>query len=195
MSKNMNKAIIINAPSGTGKDVAAEYVAMYHGNFEKRQFKQPIYEIGAAIYNLTYETMLMLCTDRSRKEKPHGVFDGLSPREALIFVSENVIKPNYGNDYFGRRVADTFTSNHSYVFSDGGFKEEIEGVIKKIGIENVLIIRAYRPGFTFNGDSRNYLDETMLPDVKFIDVNNDSTEKIFKNKIYKICRKFDQGIY
>ena len=191
----MNKVVILNAPSQSGKDSAADYVEMLHPKFEKKSFKEPIYEIGAAIYNITYETMVMLCTDRNRKEVPHEVFGGLTPRQTLIYVSENVIKPNFGNNYFGKRLVSTFIDKKLYICSDGGFKEEIQGVIEKVGVENVLIIRIHRSGFTFKNDSRSYLDEKMitLPPPLAIDVYNNEDEQSFKDKIYDICFRFNQG--
>ena len=84
----------------------------------------------------------------------------MSPRQALIHVSENVIKPIEGKDYFGRQAKKSVLASELlvFVFSDGGFIDEIQAL--KSDKTKVTVIRLHREGFTFEGDSRSYVDGT-----------------------------------
>lgn len=80
-----------------------------------------------------------------------------SPREAMIFVSELIQKPNFGDDVFGIAAAESMEEGFNYV-SDSGFKEEAQVQIDTFGAENVLLVKIEREGATFEGDSRSYID-------------------------------------
>ena len=41
---------------------------------------------------------------RENKEIPTPKLNGLSPRQAIIHMSEEVIKPNFGKDYIGKWI-------------------------------------------------------------------------------------------
>ena len=168
----MTPIIILNGPPGVGKDTIANALDAQHGVMHMR-VKDELYRNA---YELFLKTMMprdikcrgispaefvAACTDREIKEKPMKWLNGLSPREALIFTSEKVFKPVLGNDYYGKAAAlraDLFlkklSSTRCIVFSDGGFREEVEAIAS---CHDVLLVRLHREGFTFEGDSRSYL--------------------------------------
>ena len=170
----MTPIIILNGPPGVGKDTIANALEAQHGVMHMR-VKDELY---INTYNLFLKTMIPrdirqrgipinafvnACTDRELKEKPMKWLNGLSPREALIFTSEKVFKPVLGNDYYGKAAAlraDLFlkklSSTRCIVFSDGGFREEVEAIAS---CHDVLLVRLHREGFTFEGDSRSYLND------------------------------------
>ena len=82
-----------------------------------------------------------------------------SSREALIHVSENIIKPKYGQDYYGRKFLEKVESSpERYSFaSDGGFRFEILPLLD--AGYNVYIVHLERLGATFDNDSRKLLTE------------------------------------
>lgn len=81
---------------------------------------------------------------------------GMSPREFMIWISEDVIKPKFGKDYFGVRFNQKVKEcDAPVVCTDGGFPDEIIALINA-GNE-VKLCRLHRDGFTFAGDSRNYI--------------------------------------
>src|SRR5690606_22164932 len=123
------KIIIFNSPPNAGKDEAVRYLVREYGVFPfsfKNRLKQitlQIYGIDEAVWDSWYT--------REGKEIPRPELDGKSCREAFIHVSEVIIKPNFGKDYFGRveaRRIHSIAQGKGMVAacSDGGFNEEIE---------------------------------------------------------------------
>lgn len=62
--------------------------------------------------------------DRSVKEVPHIDLGHMSCREAMIYVSETIVKPKRGLDFFGNQVANEIDLNKNYAISDGGFVDD-----------------------------------------------------------------------
>jgi len=185
----VKKVIILNGPPNSGKDVAArELVTRLNGEgiyCRHLQFKDRLIEITKAIYGIGADRWEEIYT-REGKEKCLHELGGLSPRQALIHVSEEIIKKSFSRDYFGEAAAGDLTEGVN-VFSDGGFVEEVRPIISKVGVKNVLIIRIHRTGHTFQGDSRKYLPDGFGPLV--IDVENNGTlEEYFKTLEYEVGR-------
>lgn len=113
-----------------------------------------------------------------------------SSREALIHVSENVVKPTQGNDFYGRKLVETIqASSERYVFTpDGGFKDEATPLLE--AGYNVYIVQLERNGATFDNDSRKLLTEDdfkgedgdmLYQNLKFIKMyNNGSLDDLYK---------------
>jgi hypothetical protein len=170
--------VILNGPAGSGKDSAATYLAG-HG-FVHLEFKKKLFELTKSIYCISDKDWDKLYT-RQNKETPSELLNGLSPRQALIKVSEEGIKPNFGKEYFGIAAAKSVRPNQMNVFSDGGFAEELKPLITMYGPENILILQIYREGCSFAGDSRNYVSH---PDISLGVVYNNSTEEDFWLDVY-----------
>ena len=177
----MKKIIILNAPPNSGKDVAAAYMAEKF-SYSHQEFKRKLFELTKAIYSISDEQWNKFYT-RELKEVPSELLLGLTPRESLIYVSENIIKPNFSDEYFGNALATSINNTDSGVFiiSDGGFISEIQPLIREFGTENIMIIRIHRDGCNFNKDSRNYLPD--LPDICTIDLDNNQTLECFYNAV------------
>ena len=113
-----------------------------------------------------------------------------SSREALIHVSENVVKPTQGNDFYGRKLVERIeASSERYVFTpDGGFKDEATPLLQ--AGYNVYIVQLERNGATFENDSRKLLTEDdfkgedgsmLYKNLKFIKMyNNGSLDDLYK---------------
>jgi hypothetical protein len=175
----MSKIILFNAPPGSGKDIAVEYLSDKYGVFPC-SFKTHLFHITQAIYNIDYDTWNHWYT-REGKELPREELNGLSPRQALIHVSENVIKPNFGKDFFGKHEA-TWLKKHLFdgqiaAFSDCGFDEEVIPLIEAFGKENVFICFLSRPNCSFEGDSRNYVSNKLLDLYNYWSIINAGTLK------------------
>ena len=205
----MKKVIILNGPPNCGKDAIADYLVEKYPNVRKKSFKERLTSLTQMIHNVSTEWWEENYT-RELKEKPSERLSGLTPREALIKVSETVIKPNYGKDYFGKAAAESLEEGIN-VFSDGGFKEEIIPLTDEVGSDNIIIVRITRPDCSFEGvlgrivrlffsfvakitrtprpiggDSRNYLN---VPNVKAVDVDNDGSLEEFKEKIDNVVNQ------
>src|SRR5690606_18302941 len=113
-----------------------------------KQIAMQVYGVDEATWDSWYT--------REGKEISRPELDGRSCREAFIHLSEEVIKPNFGKDYFGRVEARRIVLNEKAggivaACSDGGFNEEIDPLASAFGSENVYIVRIHRPGCSFNG--------------------------------------------
>lgn len=154
--------IILNGPAGCGKDTIANRLLYDHG-FLVTCFKHDLYNMTATHYGIPFSQIKARNDDRSLKELPW--VDGLSVRQMLIHVSEDVCKPKFGKDLFGRLAAARvchLPQSTNVVFSDGGFIEEA------LALPSPIVVRLHRDGLTFAGDSRSYLDSPL---VKCVDVH------------------------
>ena len=109
-----------------------------------------------------------------------------SSREALIFVSETVVKPIEGKDYYGNKLVEKIedSSERFYFVSDSGYFEEASSVADK-GY-NVIIAQLMRSGATFEGDSRSLLNKDDFKgysNIKFCRIDNNSSLDDLYNSI------------
>lgn len=180
------KAIILNAAKGVGKDVGADYIADVFDSEDflvgRKSFKSVLNNIVKAIYGISDRRWKTL-TSRENKELPSACLNGKSSRQVQIEVSEQVIKPFYGKDFFGKATAKEMYCDLE-VFSDGGFVEEITPLIERLGEDNILVIRVHREGYDFSGDSRSFLPDDIVPNV--IDVDNNGSLGEYFEKLEKV---------
>ena len=160
-----------------GKDVGAQHLAKTLTSMDgilvrQNEFKARLNELVCTIHGMDSRTWSILCK-REHKDRPSSVLGGKTPRQVQIEVSEKVIKPFYGKDYFGKAAAQSLYADVE-VFSDGGFVEEIEALVSSVGKENVLIIRIHQEGKSFEatGDSRRYLPDGL---AETVDLHNNGT--------------------
>jgi len=164
----MFKIILLNGPKLSGKDTLADLIVKKN-DYTKMQFKDRLYDIGAKIAGIRLRHYIELCTDRVTKEVACEGLGYKSPRQHLIHVSEEVIKPLFGEDYFGEYLAEEIDCGYNYgwsgvVVSDSGFETElssiISGMLDKCGTTyEIHVVRLYKNGCTFEGDSRDYLSD------------------------------------
>ena len=120
----------------------------------------------------------------------------LSIREALIYMSEVIVKPRMGSDYFGVARALSVQTNEIIVDDstaafnvNGDIKcDEVVPLIERIGADNTLLIRIHRDGFTFDGDSREYVPDGVVPNT--IDIHNIGTEHEYYLKVEEVINDF-----
>jgi hypothetical protein len=180
----MAKIIVMNAPKLIGKDTAADYVAEKY-QAQHLRFKDGLYKVAAMVAGISVELMTFLSTERNTKEVPSHYFrvsgEFVSPRQWLIHCSENIVKPLLGKDFFGKQLAQSITAD-LVVASDSGFESEIIPLLE--AGHDVYVFRIERDGYTFAGDSRNYLPTSPL--YKTFLVENNGTLEQFLNKVGSI---------
>lgn len=156
--------IILNGPPGVGKDVTASNLTKAGGTV--LSFKTPMFDIARAILGgCVYEYFLDLYGNRILKDVPSPRIGGMSPRQLFIWISESVIKPKFGNTFFGERAVDSVANSDDnlIVFSDGGFADEVRVLVEKTGA-SVRLARLRRGGIGWGEDSRSYIHRSDLGD-------------------------------
>lgn len=159
----MKPIYILNAPAGCGKDTIANQVVEECGA-RVASFKYPLYNIFTSTTGMPNSEFFHKYEDRSWKEGSQEFLNGHTPREFMIHISEKFIKPFFGDDYFGKWVADYITfheqdreSEMVWVIPDGGFQVEVEALLKVFG-DRVKVLQITREGFnSFYGDSRGWV--------------------------------------
>lgn len=191
----MPKIILLNAPSMVGKDVAAKHLTEVRQSVHM-EFKTPLFDLTRFFFSLSKDEFDKLYS-RDLKEVKRYHLGNRSIRQAMIFVSEEVVKPNFGADFFGKKSVELVRAalneggNENFVYSDSGFKREAEALVDAFGADNVAVVRIYRDGYTFDGDSRRYLEQEDLPNTRFIDVHNEGTLDEFLEKMEEV---FDEVV-
>jgi len=160
----LKKLIILNGPPDSGKDIAADYLVSKHG-YTKLEMKGALRRLSHSIAALTGADDIFcdgLEYDRALKDtKRVPEFGNRTWPEFLIWLSEGVAKPIFGDDVFARAAIKAIRESNAthVVFSDGGFAVEVEALYKEFG--SVDIIRMYRSGRGFSvgrKDSRRYIN-------------------------------------
>jgi hypothetical protein len=162
--------VIFNGPPGTGKDEAAAFFSRRFG-FKHLSFKHQLFKETIKHFGVGREWFMSGYNDRARKEVKELDLKGHSRRTAMIHVSEDIIKPTKGNDYFGRMVAQEIEEGEHYAISDGGFVEELNPIIEKVGQNNIAIVQLTRQGCSFKNDSRRYFNGKFTPESNEIIIN------------------------
>jgi hypothetical protein len=174
--------VLFNGPPACGKDHAADFFKAQ--GYKHLSFKYQLFKETIKYFNVGKEWFMERYEDRSLKEVPTHWLGNMSCREAMIYVSEEKIKPRMGLDYFGKLVAEEIDLKKDYAISDGGFIDELLPVVTKVGKENFRLVQLTREGHDFSSDSRRYFDGNITKEY----ILNKSTK--VENK-YVLPHKFD----
>lgn len=152
--------IIFNGPPGSGKDEAASYYKKL--GYKHLSFKHVLFEETISFFGVDKKWFMDGYNNRAVKEQPEDLLEGMSRREAMIYVSEEITKPTLGQDIFGVSVANEIEDGVDYVISDGGFVEELVPLINRVGTENILLVQLTREGCDYSSDSRRYFNGKIV---------------------------------
>jgi hypothetical protein len=125
---------------------------------------------------ITKAEFFELYDNRETKERANPNTFNMSPRDAMIYVSEEIMKPHFGEFYFGDAMARSLPDGVS-ICSDGGFLSETLSVANNIGHDNVVVIRLHREGCNFDNDSRDHLYDTGC--VEYDVINDGTLDQLF----------------
>jgi hypothetical protein len=190
--------ILLNGPNNSGKTKAVEYLKKSMGvTIQERQCKEKLHELTIDFFNVDQKWYFAIYNDKIKKEIPRVEFAVtydeykkladiiplphkkesnaicmLSLRQAMIYVSEVVIKPEKGRDYFGVERVNKIQENEVAIDDSAGFIEELYPAIRSLGQENILLIRVHGRK-TDESDSRNYIPDGVIENT--VDLTNDGT--------------------
>lgn len=168
--------ILLNGPPGAGKDLGAAIIAANLIPAEKlavkaEKFANPIkgilYAAEQEMFSLSSHGLFReLDSSRETKAQPRQEYFGKSCREVQIAISEQFMKPVFGEDIFGhlmvRRLEDAVIGIDGrtpvVVISDSGFEAEAKVLMAHYGADRLLLVKLSREGCNFTGDSRGYID-------------------------------------
>ena len=205
--KKLPKPLVImfNAPPRAGKDTACEILMRkFPESVKYEYFKEYLYKESAKVLGLDFNFWASVCQAGDLKDKPMlrlqtGEAEGsVTPRDILINVAENILKPKHGKDCIANatahKIAKTiqqFKAEKGYnpiiVVPDLGFPYEADAVRAIIPSAEVAVVHIKREGYTFDGDSRNY-----VPKAKYRIEN--TTLKAFEESVLSILSTEVQDI-
>ena len=199
--KKLDKPLVVlfNGPPRSGKDSACEIIMEHFPEVHYAYFKEVLYKESAKILGLDFNFWASVCQNGDLKDKPmittvageNGAL--MTPRDILIYLAETVLKPKYGRDFIARETADTIAgliqlqreqSNEAAVIvvPDLGFDYEIDTVRDMLPNVHVISVAVHRPGFTFEGDSRNYVKDPNFG------LHNTGSYEDLKHKVLRLFR-------
>ena len=193
----MTKILLLNGPPRAGKDTIGEIVA----NLTEAR----IYKFAEALKVATHALFYALHGDlspstlvhamqmnafESRKDKPSPRFYGLTPRQGYIGVSEKLLKPLFGERFFGEVLSDHIERDvpEHAVITDSGFASEAKVLIEDFGTANVSMIQVMRDGCDFSEDSRDWVN---IPEIQTFLVRNHRTIQDLRNDIIAVLLSAD----
>lgn len=207
--------VLFNGPPRSGKDAGADYFKRNYG-WKHLSFKYQLYKETCKYFGCDYEWFMERYDDRSVKEVPHVDLGHMSCREAMIYVSEQIVKPKRGLDYFGQLVANEIDLTKDYAISDGGFVDELIPVVEKVGSKNFVLVQLTRDGEDYSSDSRRYFqgsrieheyvlgnkyteidNKYVLPqvfDVNMYRIHNNGSLQDFNNTLEKIYKSIQTNV-
>ena len=201
----MNKLIFVSGAPGSGKDTFANAVEDHMDPLISVQeyldrglygtdpmlveiipIKQTLINAVVALFNLDYYDWVDRY-DTDLKEEPWDKLNGMSQREALIWLSEEVVKPKFGDDFFGKAYAVglNYEAEDIVIAPDAGFVGELEAIMERVGRDKCVMINTFRDGKTFDKDSRDLITGDMLG-IPGYTLNNNGTEEQFKENSIKL---------
>ena len=210
----------------SGKDLSANYLQSFFTdlgyNCEVHAFKDKLIELAAAFVGESVEDFIEYYDSQVRdlpdfeqsiakwetekwwKDVPLYHMEGgeMSKRELLIYISEKVIKPVFGEDFFGQAAAKRIDNQDIIIYSDSGFVSEVIPVIEKVGKDNCLVVQLIREGY-YSGikDSRKLLEPEDFPEhlrpqfVQVINPNIEGWQEVLEQNLrLKVANKILEGM-
>lgn len=173
--------VILNGPKFSGKDTLAKLLLKLFPGAIHARMKDVLYTSSYENWrierqDMSFDEWVVLCNDPGLKDVPvkwlgNSKAPMRSPRQALIYMSEEVIKVTDGDNGVAIRTARKLKAmypdykDRMVIFSDGGFNCEVECLLREFEIprKHMTVVRIDRKGCTFENDSREYIrDPNMM---------------------------------
>ncbi len=177
----VNKLILINGPSGCGKDTASQFIRDYLPLSVQTKISAPLKRVVKAVFDLKASNVTYF-EDHKNKDAKCERFYGWSYRQAQIGVSQ-WLNNSFGPDILGQMFLRAWKEPIAFeylIISDAGVTEEIVPLVERWKPRNVLVIELERDGCTFNVDCRGNLSPVELSGVTFAHIYNQYNLELFK---------------
>lgn len=194
------KIIILNGPRDTGKDTAADYLVERYG-YTKLEMKGSLRKLAHQIASLTSKDPVALCNalefDRDLKDmKRVSEFGDRTWPEFIIWLSETVCKPIFGQDVFALAAVKAVRDSGAdkIVFSDGGFQAEADALYDELFPCAFLLVHVHREGRSFSSvrkDSRGYVEHPARASELVYQLHNDAGTVQLKCELDVMMRGFE----
>lgn len=197
----MRKLLLLNGPEGCGKtDVTKHFSELFECS--GAHCKIELWKDTCESFNIDYNEFMELYNNRNTKEVPHKsltltgdelceladylgvkirdignyhpeIGHYISPRSAMIYTSECVMKPAFGNDYYGVLRMQHVIEGRLSIDDSTGFTDELPPAIEELGQENIMLVRVRGRGGYIKTDSRGYIPDGVIDNTW--DIENDKT--------------------
>lgn len=191
------KLIVLNGPSGCGKDfVAGKLKNMPTMGLVHRKLSDPLKEIVRAAHSYSPEQLDQLKDVVSIG----GMYVNATPRDEQKQLSKTLAEL-FGPTILGKMFVDRVRMDTNYpepdVFrklplnyiTDAGVANELEPIVNWFGKTNVLIVQISRDNCEFGDDYRVYIE---MPEVTTVNVHNEGNDE-FVEVMHRIVRSFIGG--
>jgi hypothetical protein len=185
--------ILLNGPPSCGKDTIAKIIKKKIGSKDYKMAK-PIKDAFSALFGIQGELLHELMEER--KDEAFFTADAnITPREVLIKLSEDFMKPLLGNDCFGQVAVNNIgkIAWKHLTISDCGFNAEVPPIAKAYGCDKVKTILIEREGCKW--DSRERLNLHRLG-IEGIYLKNNYDLDLLDTQVNRILVKWgllDEG--
>jgi hypothetical protein len=193
----MRKIVFLNGPKNSGKTAAARFLKDHFiGAFDKfgptstMQLSTPLKKAMQELLGLQHSIEHMASKVEGLKDTPNAHFLDRIPRQELISLSEDWLKPRFGDDVLGKIAAKQIPKmvGQLIVIDGVGFSSELIPLVEAVGGPfNCLLIQFMRDGCTFEGDSRSYIETHAITTVQ-LDNRHDYT--FFKDQIIHVVNNW-----
>lgn len=201
------KVMLFNGPPRSGKSLAADavrsFVQINRAWMYPRvmDFAEPLKKAAHSLFCVFHPWDYYDSKEAAHlKSLASGDFLGLSPREAYIALSEEFLKPKFGNEVMGflmRKKMIQERSTQFFSIANSGFVDELRPIVDLVGQRNIHIVEIHAAGKTFEGDSRSYIGDacrekwpyikvTKLPNI----IGNKDDKDFFILMCHGLVKKF-----
>ena len=180
--------ILLNGPPGCGKDTIAKIIKKKIGSKDYKM-SRPIKQAFGALFGLQGE-LLHEMIEGEFKDVAQWKDSQYTPRDVLINLSEDFMKPRFGKDIFGQSAVN-FLQRLSFThltISDTGFNAEVPPICQWYGYHKVKAILIDRKGCKW--DSRERIDVTALGIDGYI-LNNAHDLDMLDAQVHRVLRKWE----
>ena len=179
--------IFLNGPPGSGKDTIAKIIAKRLFSVKDVKLSGPLKDCFREMFRLSPQ----VAKEWLNEHKETSFIAGVTPRQFQIKLSEEFMKPLFGDDVFGQigvRTINNSMARHITI-SDVGFIEEVKAIIRNFGKKGVKAIQINRPGHDYKNDSRGYIDFDSL-EIQWNKLDNQYDEVLLEIQVERILKKW-----